>query len=138
MNAERGSAKHGPRVDEERKHEVRGTVRGGGPTHAEERLDPEPLGDADEELIPKRYPPGHEPGTPAGITPGDVGRRSALAKWLSDARWPADRDRLLAHAETKLAPDSLVASLQDLPDGEFHNVGEVSRALGLGAERRRR
>ncbi|GAA3103118.1 DUF2795 domain-containing protein [Streptosporangium carneum] len=138
MNAERGSAKHGPRVDEERKHEVEGTVRGGGPTHAEEWRDREPIRDADDELTPRRYPPGHEPGSPEGITPGDVERRSTLAKWLSDARWPADRDELLAHAEEKMAPDSLVASLRDLPDGEFRNAGEVARALGLGSERRRR
>ncbi|MEV8636795.1 DUF2795 domain-containing protein [Streptosporangium sp. NPDC051023] len=137
MNAERGSAKHGPRVDEERKHEVEGTVRGGGPTHAEEWLDPEPIRDTDEELAPRRYPPGHEPGTPAGITPSDVERRSTLAKWLSDARWPADREELTAHAEEKMAPDSLEASLRELPDGEFRNIGEVARALGLGTERRR-
>ncbi|MEU0521532.1 DUF2795 domain-containing protein [Streptosporangium sp. NPDC006007] len=137
MNAERGSAKHGPRVDERQKHEVEGAVRGGGPTHAEEWLEPEPLRDADEETTPRRYPPGHEPGTPRGITPADVERRSSLAKWLSDARWPADRDDLLEHADAKMAPDSLVTSLRDLPDGEFHNIGEVARALGLGTERRR-
>ncbi len=136
MNAERGSAKHGPRVDEEQKHEVEGAVRGGGPAHAEEWLNPEPFGDVDEDPA-RRYPPGHEPGTAEGITPGNVERRSTLAKWLSDARWPADRDELLAHAEEKMAPDSLVASLRDLPDGEFHNIGEVARALGLGSERHR-
>lgn len=32
---ERGSAEHGPRLDEERKHETEGMVRGGGPTHTE-------------------------------------------------------------------------------------------------------
>ncbi|MFF5210939.1 DUF2795 domain-containing protein [Streptosporangium sp. NPDC000396] len=137
MSAERGSAKHGPRVDEYQKHETQGVVRSGGSTHAEEWADPEGIRDPAEELSPRRHPPGHEPGTPEGITPVDVERRSALAKWLSDAQWPADRDDLMEHAETRLAPDELVESLRDLPDGEFHNVGEVARALGLGAERRR-
>ncbi|MDP9870052.1 MULTISPECIES: DUF2795 domain-containing protein [Streptosporangium] len=137
MIAERGSAKHGPRVDEEQKHETEGVVRGTGPTHAEEWADPGGMVDPEEEAAPRRYPPGHAPGTPEGITPTAVERRSALAKWLSDAHWPSDRDELLAHAETKLAPDAIVESLRDLPDGEFHNIGEVARALGLGAERRR-
>lgn len=137
MNAERGSAKHGPRLDDQRKHETEGIIRGGGPTRAEEWTQPEPVRDSDEETVPRGHPPGHRPGIPEGITPLDVERRSTLAKWLSDAQWPADRDDLLAHADARLAPDSLVTSLRDLPDGEFHNVGEVARALGLGTERRR-
>ncbi|WP_433257151.1 DUF2795 domain-containing protein [Streptosporangium sp. CA-135522] len=137
MNAERGSAKHGPRIDDEQKHETEGVVRGSGPTRAEEWADPEGVVDPEEELTPRNRPPGHKPGTPEGITPEAVERRSALAKWLSDAHWPSDRDDLLAHAEEKMAPDPVAESLRDLPDGEFHNIGEVARALGLGAERRR-
>ncbi|GHH70917.1 hypothetical protein GCM10017673_23390 [Streptosporangium violaceochromogenes] len=76
-------------------------------------------------------------GVPGGITPADVEHRRTLVTWLSDAQWPADRDDLLAHADTRLAPGSLVSSLRDLPDGEFHDVGEVARALGLGKVRRR-
>ncbi|MFJ2033097.1 DUF2795 domain-containing protein [Streptosporangium sp. NPDC087985] len=136
MDAERGSAKHSPRVDEERKHETKGVVRGGGPTRTEEWADPEGVVDPEQEATPKRYPPGHEPGTPRGITPADVQRRSALAKWLSDAHWPSDRDGLVAHAEAAVAPDSVIELLRDLPDTEFHTVGEVARALGLGTERR--
>ncbi|MFD8560700.1 DUF2795 domain-containing protein [Streptosporangium canum] len=137
MNAERGSAKHGPRVDDEQKHETQGVVHGSGPAHTEEWTDPQGIVDPEEETAPRRYPPGHEPGTPEGITAVEVERRSAIAKWLSDAHWPSDRDELMAHAEAKMAPDAIVESLRDLPDGEFHNVGEVARALGLGAERRR-
>ena len=37
---ERGSSKHGPRLDDEQKHETEGLVRGGGSTHAEEWKQP--------------------------------------------------------------------------------------------------
>jgi hypothetical protein len=44
---ERGSSKHGPRVDEELEHELEGTVRANRPTRAEEWRDPEPPADDD-------------------------------------------------------------------------------------------
>ncbi|MEV0973444.1 DUF2795 domain-containing protein [Microtetraspora glauca] len=137
MSIQRGSDKHGPRVDDEQKHETEGLTRGGGTTHAEEWKEPEPTQRAEEDLSPGRRPPGHEPGTPSGITPADVERRSNLAKWLSDAEYPANRENLLAHAETKSAPDAVIEAVRQLPELKFHNVGEVAEALGLGVERHR-
>ncbi|GII33639.1 DUF2795 domain-containing protein [Planotetraspora mira] len=96
MSIQRGSAKHGPRLDDERKHET---------------------------------------GTPIGITPADVERRSNLAKWLSDARYPAAAHDLLTHAEAKNAPDAVLRAVRDLPDLRYQNVGQVAEALGLGVER---
>jgi hypothetical protein len=135
---ERGSAKHGPRLDEQQKHETEGIVRGGGPTHAEEWKEPEPTEAPGEEgLAPPARPPGHEPGTAAGISPADVERRSNLAKWLSDARFPADHASLIAHAERAHAPEPVLDAVRSLPDMQYANVSEVAQALGLGVEQHR-
>ncbi|MDF5758696.1 DUF2795 domain-containing protein [Spongiactinospora sp. TRM90649] len=135
---ERGSAKHGPRLDDQQKHESEGIVRGGGATHAEEWKEPEPTERPGErDLAPPRRPPDHEPGTAAGISPADVERRSNLAKWLSGARFPADRRALLAHAERSGAPDAVLKAVADLPEMQYANVSEVAQALGLGVEARR-
>jgi len=48
----RESAKHSPREDDELKHELEGTLRGTGPTHAEEWRDPEPPADDDPAVPP--------------------------------------------------------------------------------------
>ncbi|MGM1065301.1 hypothetical protein [Saccharothrix sp. Mg75] len=44
---ERGSTQHGPKVDEQLKHEMEGELRSGTPTRAEEWRDPE-MPDAEE------------------------------------------------------------------------------------------
>lgn len=138
MSIQRGSAKHGPRLDEEQKHETEGLVRSAGTSHAQEWKESEPTQRPDEDLAPRRYSPSHEPGTPSGITPADVQRRSNLAKWLSDAGYPANAGKLLAHAENRHAPDAVIDAVRRLPEHfTFHNVGEVAEALGLGIERQR-
>ncbi|ETK31326.1 DUF2795 domain-containing protein [Microbispora sp. ATCC PTA-5024] len=138
MSIQRGSDKHGPRLDEEQKHETQGIVQGAGSSRAEEWREPEPTQQPEDDLTPhRRQPPGREPGTPAGITPADVERRSNLAKWLSDAGYPAGPGKLLAHAEERNAPDAVTDAVRRLPDRDFRNVGEVAEALGLGLERQR-
>ncbi|MCC5577873.1 DUF2795 domain-containing protein [Microtetraspora sp. AC03309] len=137
MSIRRGSDEHGPRMDDEQKHETEGLTRGGGTAHAEESKEPEPTRHAAEDVPPGRRPPGSEPGTHSRITPADVERRSHLAQWLSDAEYPANRENLLAHAETKSAPDAVIEAVRQLPELKFHNVGEVAEALGLGVERHR-
>lgn len=47
---ERGSSKHGPREDEELKHELDGTLRGNRSSRAEEWRDPEPPADDDPDV----------------------------------------------------------------------------------------
>ncbi len=134
---ERGSSKHGPRVDDEQKHETEGLVRGGGPTHTEEWRQPEPVEAPAEERLDDEPGPQDRRGSPPGITPADVERRSNLARWLSDARYPADRRALLTHAVAKAAPDPVLNAVRSLPDEKFANVAEVAAGLGLGIERRR-
>ncbi|NRQ35028.1 DUF2795 domain-containing protein [Nonomuraea sp. NN258] len=133
---ERGSDKHGPRLDDQQKHETEGMVRGGGTTHAEEWKEPEAMPVPGEETA-SSYPPGHEPGTPEGITQRGVDIRSELAKWLSDAHWPATKDELLQHAENMDAPDEIADMVSSLPDRSYINVAEVAKTLGLGVEKRR-
>ncbi|MDR8412100.1 DUF2795 domain-containing protein [Nonomuraea sp. 3-1Str] len=133
---DRGSAKHTPRVDEQQKHETEGLVRGGGPTHAEEWKEPEPMSATGEESHGK-YPPGHEPGTPEGITQEGVEARSDLARWLNDSHFPSSKDELVRQAQDGHAPDHIVGMVRGLPDRSFENVAQVAEALGLGMEKRR-
>ena len=80
----------------------------------------------------------HQEGTPAGIDPADVERRSQIAEVLGKEVWPADRDALVAKAQESDAPDDVVAALRRLPAGqEFGNLQDVATALGLGAEQQR-
>ncbi|MEV4569002.1 DUF2795 domain-containing protein [Nonomuraea sp. NPDC049419] len=132
---ERGSDKHGPRLDEEQKHETEGMMRGGGTTHAEEWKEPEAMPSAGEES--SSYPPGHAPGVSEGMTQRDVDVRSDLAKWLSDTHWPASKEELLARARREGAPDPVIDMVESLPDRDYTNMSDVAKALGLGVEQRR-
>ena len=77
-------------------------------------------------------------GTPAGTSPADVDRRSAIAEALGKEVWPADRDALVAKAQESNAPDRVMGDLRRLPAGQqFENVQDVARALGLGTEQHR-
>ncbi|WP_327105810.1 DUF2795 domain-containing protein [Nonomuraea glycinis] len=134
---ERGSSKHGPRLDEQQKQETEGMVRGGGATHAEEWKEPEPTPAAGEEESVRRYAPGHEPGTAEGISQEGVDVRSDLAKWLSDADFPATAQELLRHAERMDAPDRVTELVSSLPERRYTNMAEIGEALGLGVEKRR-
>ncbi|GAA3642408.1 hypothetical protein GCM10022224_000910 [Nonomuraea antimicrobica] len=133
---QRGSDKHNPRLDDQQKHETEGLIRGGGTTHAEEWKQPEAMPAAGEDALGS-YPPGHAPGTAAGITPRGVNIRSDLAKWLSDARWPASKEELARHAERADAPDRVSDMVESLPERRYVNVADVAKALGLGVEERR-
>ena len=80
----------------------------------------------------------HQEGTPAGTSPADVERRSAIAETLGKEVWPADRDTLVARAEESNATDRVLADLRRLPSGQqFENVQDVARALGIGTEQHR-
>jgi hypothetical protein len=80
----------------------------------------------------------HQEGTPAGIDPADVERRSQLAEALGKEVWPADRDTLVAKAQESSARDDVLSALRRLPGGQtFENLQEVASALGLGAEQQR-
>lgn len=137
MAIERGSDKHSPLMDDALSGEVEGLVRSGHSTHAEEWKDPEPAGEDQpgEGLSPDA--PLHG-GTPEGMDDVDVERRSELAQFLGKEVWPAGKDRLLAVAEERQAPDRVIDELERLPaDREFENVSQVWQELGGGTEQHR-
>ena len=134
---ERGSDKHGQRLDEQMKHEVEGMMRSGHSTHAQEWADPEPSGEdePDVDLAPNATLSG---GVPEGITADGVEGRSELARHLPPAAFPADAATLRTHAEEAEAPASILDQLDRAPAGqEFRNVGELWTALGGGHEEQR-
>lgn len=134
---ERGSDKHGPRVDEEMAHEVEGLLRAGRSTHAEEWKDPEPAGEDQPDV--DRDPGGTlVGGTPEGMTEQDVETRSELAQALGKEVYPATGGRLVEVARERAATDRVIDLLRRLPaQDSFQNVQEVWAALGGGTEQQR-
>lgn len=130
---ERGSDRHGRLLDEAMKGEVEGLTRSGHTTRADESLDPEPAGEdqPDVDLSPDGTLAG---GTPDGMTEQDVTARSELAAVLGRC-YPCDRAVLLEKAAENNAPDSVLAELRRLPEGqEFTNLNDVWTALGHPSE----
>ncbi|MFI5955007.1 DUF2795 domain-containing protein [Cryptosporangium sp. NPDC051539] len=131
------SDKHGPRVDDELKHETEGLVRGGHSTRSEEWRDPEPSGEdqPDADFAPNSTLVG---GVPAGLTPEGVEERSELAAHLGRHIYPAYRDQIIDRLMEENAPARLVTLVGDLPaDVQYENAGELASALGLGHESER-
>jgi hypothetical protein len=134
---ERGSDKHGPRLDDAMAGEVEGAMRAERSTHAEEWRDPEPSGEdqPDVDLAPDGTLAG---GTPPGMTEPDVEGRAELASYLGKEVYPADRERLAEVATARNAPDRVLDLLRRLPGGrEYHNVQEAWVALGGHVEEHR-
>jgi hypothetical protein len=136
---ERGNTKHGPRVDEEMEHEVRGTLQGrGAGGRVEEWREPEPAGEDQPPVSP--LPGGSLPsGAPPGMTREEVEQRSELGRYLPMSALPGSRDELIAAADTLLAPDHVLRALASLPaDGtRYETVAQVWAALGHHNETRR-
>jgi hypothetical protein len=137
---DRGSSKHGPRLDNEMAHETLGMVQGGPASgRAEEWRDPEPAAEdqPEDSLIPEPGA-GHEGGAPGGMTPDEREARSRLGRYLSRSAFPADRSTLTAAARAAQAPDDVVGALARLaPDYRYATVSEVWTALGGAPERQR-
>ena len=137
MALERGSDKHGHRLDEQMKHEVEGMMRSGHSTHAQEWADPEPSGEdePDVDLVPNATLSG---GVPEGITAEGVEGRSEMARHLPPSAFPGTAASLRAYAVENQAPGSVLDELDRAPaDQEFRNVGELWEALGGGREQER-
>lgn len=129
---ERGSDKHGPRVDDALAQEVEDLVRAGKETHAEEWKSAEPSGEDQPEvdLAPESTLHG---GVPEGMSEEDVTGRTELARWLGRGVFPAVREVLIDRVMDAGAPDDVVAEVKRLPSGrEFANVGDVWRTLHGG------
>jgi hypothetical protein len=122
---ERGSSKHSPRVDEEMKQEVLGTVQGIAGGRAEEWKMAEP--------------PGEDQPDPTRTVEAEAANDlSRFGRYIGLSAMPGDRDALRRSAESLQAPDDILADLRTLPDNVvFHTVTEVWAALGRGSAERR-
>jgi hypothetical protein len=130
MSMERGNSKHGPRLDNEMEHEVRGMLQGGVDTRVEEWRDPEPAGE--DQPNPTLAPTGYErAGAPPGMTPGEVEQRSRIGRYIPLSVLPGDRDDLMAAAEDAEAPQDVIDALAALPaDLVFETINQAWAALG--------
>ncbi|MEV5750036.1 DUF2795 domain-containing protein [Actinoallomurus sp. NPDC052308] len=130
------SAKHGPHIDDQLRHETEGLERAARPTRVEEWKEPEPVED-DRDRDPTSANLADREGTPPGMSPDDVERRSDIARYLAGFHEPMRPAALADRAARNGAPDDVVRDLRNLPDQEYTRVAEVSEALGLGNETRR-
>lgn len=134
---ERGSDKHGPRLDDQLAHEVEGAMRGGHSTHAQEWKDPEPSGEdqPDVDLVPDGTASG---GVPAGMSEAAVELRSEVAARLGKEIWPATGAELGDEAVRNQAPDHVLHLMEHLEPGRVYtNLQEAWSDLGGGSEQRR-
>ncbi|MFN2538070.1 MAG: hypothetical protein ABR549_07950 [Mycobacteriales bacterium] len=122
---QRGSDKHGPRLDEQLEKETRGMVQGARETRAEEWKSAEPSGEDQPEV--DLNPDGAlHGGIPEGLTGEDVERRAELASYLGKEIWPAEGSTVKQALTTAAAPDWLRALVTSVPDGRvYDNVAEV-------------
>lgn len=127
------SSKHGPRLDEQLRHETEGLVRGRGPTHAEQGNEPEPV-ETDAGRDPTAVGSARDVGVPPGMTPYDVEMRSAFAKVLAGVDFPATPAELSEHVALHGAPEAAVRTIGGLPDRRYERLSDVMKALGHGHE----
>jgi hypothetical protein len=133
---ERGSSKHGPRVDDELAREARSYVQGSspGPSRAHEWREQEPPGEDQPE--PTLAPGGADkPGAPGPLTGEEREARSRLGKAVPRSALPARRAGLLRGARELDAPEDILAALSGLPEDKvFHTVYEIWDELGYRNE----
>jgi len=117
---ERGSSKHSPRVDEQMRQEVLGTVQGVAGGRAEEWKMAEPSGE-------------DQPAVTRAIDAESANDLSRFGRYIGMSAMPGDRDALRRSAEMLEAPDDILADLDTLPQGvTFRTVTEIWAALGRG------
>jgi Protein of unknown function (DUF2795) len=118
--SDRGSDKHGTRIDEEMKHETRGLEQGA-------PVEPRAEESRQQEAAAEGQP---APDTRPQIeTLGEA--RGELARHVEPSVFPTDKDGLLASASRQSAPQDVMATLARLPDGKtFQTFEEVWETLG--------
>ena len=127
---ERGSDKHGARMDDALSSEVRGITQAGHDPRAEEWRSAEPAGDDQPDV--DRVPGGTDTraGAPEGMTPEDLQRRAELAAALGKEIWPADTETVQRIVEESNAPDHVRELVARLPQQQtYQGASEVWAAV---------
>lgn len=133
---ERGSDKHGSRLDDALAHDTQSIVQGaGGEARADEGREQEGPGDG-EPTPDARLAGGRLTGDGTRPTDDELEARSELARHLDPSVFPADGPTLAANAEGKHAPGWILDALRSLPDGRYPTTESVWEALGGTVERR--
>jgi hypothetical protein len=133
--AERGSDKHGPRLDDDL-HSGTRSLEQAAPVEARVEEAREQEGPAAGQPTPDARLAGGR-ATAASLDLDDAEARADLARFLTPSAFPADREALLADATGNHAPEVVLERIQALPAGRtFENVQDVWAALGGTVEHR--
>lgn len=119
---ERGSDKHGPRLDEEMKREV-GSMTHGAPVDSRAQEFRAPEGEADREPVPDQVISTGDAGT-GSLSPQEVELRHDLARFI-DRVFPATKQELIDNAAEHSAPDHVIAWYERLPDQSYEGFPQV-------------
>jgi Protein of unknown function (DUF2795) len=132
---ERGSDKHSPRLDEELDHETR-SLQQGAPVESRVEEHREQEGPGEGQPTPDARLAGGR-ATAGSLDLDDAEARADIARFLTPSVFPADRERLVADAESNQATEEVLDRLRALPAGRaFENVQDVWGALGGTVEHR--
>ncbi|MPY80647.1 MAG: DUF2795 domain-containing protein [Actinophytocola sp.] len=133
---QRGSDRHGQRLDDEMQHETEPLERSGVQSRSEEWRQPEPA--AEDEPEATRTPdPVYRGSTPPGLDPAEVEERTEMGRHLDPSIFPTDRSGVLGSAAENNAPDAVTSLLTALPENvRFGTMQDVWSALGGGQEQR--
>jgi hypothetical protein len=132
---ERGSDKHSPRVDEQLDHDTRSLTQGA-PVESRVEEHREQEGPGEDQPTPDARLTGGR-ATATSLDLDDAETRADIARFLTPSAFPADREALLADAESNQAPAGVVERLTALPAGrDFENVQDIWSALGGTVEHR--
>jgi hypothetical protein len=133
---ERGSVRHGARIDDELAGAVEEVVRVGAGARREDLAPELPgPGEVGDDL---HDGPVEDFGT-IGMTADQTWERSELARWLRPGLFPATVDVLVDAARADGAPGDVLALLTGIaPTTRYESVGDVWRAAGMPVESRER
>ena len=120
---ERGSDKHGPRLDEALDSEV-AALRRGSPVEARAEPGREKEGPADGEPTPDALLTALDEPGPAPAH-DDIEGRAELARQLTPSVFPARPLELAEALREENGSESLVSAIADLPDRVYENVAQV-------------
>jgi hypothetical protein len=130
---DRLSTKHGPRVDDQLKHEL-GALTQGAPAESRVEEEREQEAPSDGEPTATTRPERDEF---LGLGADAATARREISRHLGLHAFPGQRDALVEHARGEGAGDAVLDALRGLPaDREFATVYDVTETLGLHAEER--